>query len=70
MRRPSTFKKTDVTRATRAVLAAGLEIARVQINKDGAIVVVPGKLGEGSNGDASNPWDEVLTNATDAKRAS
>jgi hypothetical protein len=70
MRRPCLFKERDVTRATKAVLAAGLEIARVQINKDGAIVVVPGKLGEGSNGDASNPWDEVLTDAADANRAS
>jgi hypothetical protein len=43
MRRPSIFKKTDITRATRAVLAAGLAVARIEINKDGAIVVVPGK---------------------------
>jgi hypothetical protein len=43
MRRPSVFKKTDVTRATKAVLAAGLEVARVEIGRDGAIVVVPGK---------------------------
>jgi hypothetical protein len=41
MRRPSIFKKTDVTRATAAVRAAGLEIARVQIDKDGSIIVVP-----------------------------
>ncbi len=41
MRRASIFKKTDVTRATKAVRAAGLEIARVEIGKDGSIVVVP-----------------------------
>lgn len=41
MRRPSIFKKTDVTRATRAVRAAGLEIARVEVAKDGSIIVVP-----------------------------
>lgn len=41
MRRPSAFKKTDVTRATLAVRAAGLLIDRVEIPKDGSIVVVP-----------------------------
>jgi hypothetical protein len=46
MRRASNFKKTDLTRATRAVLAAGLQIARVEVGKDGSIVVVPGKATE------------------------
>ena len=40
MRGPSKFKKTEVTRAAKAVLAAGLEIARVEVGKDGAIIVV------------------------------
>lgn len=43
MRRPCLFKERDVTRAAKAVLAAGLDIARVEIAKDGGIVVVPGK---------------------------
>jgi hypothetical protein len=43
MRRPCLFKERDVTRATKAVLAAGLEIARIEIGKDGGIIVVPGK---------------------------
>lgn len=67
-RGPCVFKKTDVTRATRAVIAAGLDVARVEISKQGVIVVVPGKPGEGANGDASNPWDEVLTDAADKER--
>jgi hypothetical protein len=37
MRRPSNFKKTDVTRAARAVIAAGLPIARIEVARDGAI---------------------------------
>ena len=68
MRSPSKFKKTDVTRAARAVLAAGLAIERVEIGNDGSIIVVPDKLREGGNGEASNPWDEVLTNAADKER--
>jgi hypothetical protein len=53
MRRPSAFKKTDVIRATKAVLAAGLEVARVEIGKDGVIIVVPEKLSRraGSQGE-------------------
>jgi hypothetical protein len=41
MRRPSTFKKADLTRAARGVLAAGLDIARVEVSRVGAIVIVP-----------------------------
>ena len=69
MRRPSAFRKTDVTRATRAVLAAGLDARRVEISKEGMIVVVPGKAGDGRDRDEANPWDEVLTNAPDKERA-
>jgi hypothetical protein len=43
MRRPVAFKKRDVTRATKAVLEAGVEVARVQIEKDGTINVIAGK---------------------------
>jgi hypothetical protein len=65
MRRPAAFKKTDVTRATRAVCAAGLEVARVEIEKDGRLVVVIGKqkaLDISPDGE-QNPWDQVLNNA-------
>jgi len=63
------LQKTDVQRATRAVLAAGLAVARVEINKDGAIVVVPNKHEINKEGtiatvrdnSSANPWDEVLT---------
>jgi hypothetical protein len=39
MRASRTFKKADVTRAVKAVLAAGIEAARVEIGTDGRIVV-------------------------------
>ena len=38
-----TFKQQDVTRAVRAVVAAGVQVQRVEIGKDGKIVVVTGK---------------------------
>lgn len=50
-RRPSLFKERDVARATRAVMAAGLNVARVEIEKDGRIVVVSGKATESSCND-------------------
>lgn len=43
MRRPSAFKKTDITRAARGVLDAGLDVNRVEINKDGGFTIIPGK---------------------------
>lgn len=42
-RGPCTFKQRDATRAARAVLKAGLNVQRVEIDKDGKIVVVIGK---------------------------
>jgi hypothetical protein len=48
---PRTFRQQDVTRATKAVRAAGLEIARVEIGKDGSIVVVPDKPKEAPQND-------------------
>ena len=56
-------------RAIKAARSAGMEIARIELNRDGAIVVVPGKPSDVS-GDTLNPWDEVLDNAADKERAS
>jgi len=43
-RAPSTFRQQDVTRAVKAVTAAGVHIARVEIDRAGKIVVVTQEL--------------------------
>ena len=55
----STFKRRDLTAAVKAVVAAGCEVARVVIEKNGKIVVVTGKPQEGEGGEGGNPWDTI-----------
>jgi hypothetical protein len=45
-RTPSTFRQADLAKAVKAVLSAGVDIARVEIDKDGKIVIVAGKAAE------------------------
>jgi hypothetical protein len=42
-RAPSAFRQQDVTRAVKAVAAAGVGVARVEIDKAGKIVIVTGQ---------------------------
>jgi hypothetical protein len=51
MRGPCRFKKSDVTKATKAVLAAGLPIARIEVDHDGSIIIVPGRPAESLQAD-------------------
>jgi hypothetical protein len=54
----STFKQTDVTKAVRAVVAAGVEVARVEVDKDGRIVVIAGKPESNTREHTGeNEWD-------------
>jgi hypothetical protein len=55
-----TFKETDLRRAIRASQKAGLSIARVEIDRDGKIVIVTGKPVNEDTMSNTNPWDEVL----------
>jgi hypothetical protein len=50
-----------VTRALRATVAAGIEVQRIEIHKDGKIIVVVAKSPECLReiGDHHNEWDEV-----------
>jgi hypothetical protein len=55
-----TFKQTDVTRALRAAIAAGVDVRSVEIHKDGRIVVTAGKPQEPADeGRGSNEWDRI-----------
>jgi hypothetical protein len=42
-RRPSIFRKIDLTRALKAAREAGVELARVEIDLSGKIILVTGK---------------------------
>ena len=52
---PATFKETDLTRALRAAQKAGADVVRVEVGRDGRIVLVL------KNGDRvlteRNEWD-------------
>jgi hypothetical protein len=53
-RAPSPFRQQDVTRAIKGAVAAGVDIARVEIDRTGKIVIVTGKPL-----DATSPQDEL-----------
>jgi hypothetical protein len=56
-RAPFRFKQSDVTRAIRAATAAGVEIARIDVDRDGRISVIPkGACPEPQ----ANPWDQAM----------
>jgi hypothetical protein len=60
-RGPLTFKQADVTRAVRAVKAAGVDVLRVEVDRNGKIIVVAGEASENPapTGEA-NSWDRIL----------
>jgi hypothetical protein len=54
-----TFKEADLTRALRAAKKAGAKVARAEVERDGKIVLVLKKDGEGLSGNEVNEWDET-----------
>jgi hypothetical protein len=60
---PSTFRQADVTKAVKAVVAAGVDIARIEIDAAGKIVIVTGKPeaqdSSAPGREGSNEWDSV-----------
>ncbi len=55
-RAPAIFRQGDVTRAVRAVVAAGQAVARVEIDPNGKIIIVT--VGELERTE-ENSWDRV-----------
>ena len=64
-RAPSTFRQQDVTRAVKAVVAAGVDIVRVEIDKAGKIIITTASVKGATNGVApsavgeENEWDSI-----------
>jgi hypothetical protein len=60
-RAPQTFRQSDVTRALKATVKAGIAVQRVEIDKTGKIVVVAAtSQGTDAENVEKNEWDEVL----------
>jgi hypothetical protein len=59
-RSPLKFRQRDVTRAVKAVVAAGLPVAGVKIDvKTGAVEVVTGNSAVQDSPSEGNPWDAI-----------
>jgi len=55
-RRPSPFRQSDLTKAVKAVIAAGLRVAGVKVSAEGHIEVVTGEEKEARR---ENEWDRL-----------
>lgn len=58
MTRRTAFREADVSRAIKGALKAGLPVLRVEIDRDGKIVVLIGEPHPANR--SRNEWDEVL----------
>ena len=58
-RGPCTFKQGDVTRMVKGVVAAGVDVMRVEVDTDGRIVVFAGKPQIGSAALAGETPEDV-----------
>jgi hypothetical protein len=60
-RGPQTFRQRDVTAALKAAKAAGCEVERIEVGKDGRIIVILANVkGHEQTGGARNEWDEIF----------
>jgi hypothetical protein len=56
-----TFRQRDVTRAIKAMAAAGVDIAqvRVEIGKEGEVIITVNASDTSEQGREANEWDSV-----------
>jgi hypothetical protein len=59
-------RQRDVAAAVKGAVAAGVEVARIEVDKEGRIVIVAGKPNEASTGpaDALDSWMAKNARAT------
>jgi hypothetical protein len=57
------FRKSDLSRAVRALKDAGVKIDRVEICADGKLAVIVDRNGKEDGETTPNPWDRVFENA-------
>lgn len=50
------FTQADLKRAASGIVAAGLAIARIEIDRDGKIVIIPADSGKAGN---DNEWADL-----------
>jgi hypothetical protein len=58
-RGPPRFTQRDLAKAMKAVAAAGLSVAEIRVDKDGARIVVVGDPGKGEADTGANEWDRI-----------
>jgi hypothetical protein len=59
----TTFRQRDLTAALKAARAAGCEVARIEVGKDGRIIVILDNGKEplaDKSGCGGNEWDAIL----------
>jgi hypothetical protein len=62
------FLKSALSRALAAARVTKTDVSQIKIENDGSVLLILGKPEDHES--RTNPWDEVLTNASHEKRAS
>jgi hypothetical protein len=56
-----TFRQGNVTKAVKGAVKAGIAVGRVEVTKDGTIVIIPATSENTAEREPEkNEWDEVL----------